>query len=71
MLSTRGPGSVCSVPSNTRPRCPARLQSAMLDNISFILRAVEDVVYEQRPVPEGTFLSPSFSTRLLLTRPII
>lgn len=25
----------------------------MSDNPSFVLRGIEDVVYEQRPIPEG------------------
>lgn len=28
--------------------------SIMSDNPSFVLRGVEDVIYEQRPIPEGT-----------------
>lgn len=28
----------------------------MTDNPSFVLRGVEDVVFEQRPIPEGRYL---------------
>ena len=28
----------------------------MSDNLSFVLRGIEDVVYEQRPIPESTSL---------------
>jgi len=28
------------------------------DNRSFVLRGIDDVVYEERPIPHGTFPSP-------------
>lgn len=32
----------------------------MTDNKSFILRGINDVVYEERPVPEGAVLRLTF-----------
>ena len=29
------------------------------DNRSFVLRGIDDVVYEERPIPHGTLTSPA------------
>ena len=38
------------------------------DNRSFVLRGIDDVVYEERPIPNGPFVSPPSPTSSTLIR---
>jgi hypothetical protein len=50
-----------SRPNNSRQRLLVPLatlsDTSMTDNISFVLRGVEDLTYEHRPIPEGELRS--------------